>query len=263
MQIIIQNSLVKFIILLFPMLILCYSAEAQYNESIRSARPGQAFGPFTTGKNIFQVQTGTEFAWASSDLSELNNFAYNLSLRYGISEHIELRTASSFQRLESRQGGLDEEVFSGLGSWVIGARFNIKDGERSAFSIQPEVIFNVGIGDFSVEDPIPQVRLLYAQKLNDLFGLTTNLGVAYANSNAILNYVVNLSFPIAGKFSSFIEVYGLYDDDFFVFFDTGLAYLVTNDLQLDLTVGLGKNMGIRTSLLDLGVSWRTKSWKNE
>jgi hypothetical protein len=33
----------------------------QYNTTIRWARPGQSFGPFTTGKNILQIQTGITY----------------------------------------------------------------------------------------------------------------------------------------------------------------------------------------------------------
>jgi len=46
-------------------------AMAQYSENIRSARPGQAVGPFTTGKDLFQIQTGLNYTnYTNSVLNE-------------------------------------------------------------------------------------------------------------------------------------------------------------------------------------------------
>ena len=67
----------------------------QYNTTIRSARPGQAFGPFTTGKNIFQIQTGISYdSFKNKDMNlSGNGLGYLLSLRYGLEEKFEIRTA--------------------------------------------------------------------------------------------------------------------------------------------------------------------------
>jgi hypothetical protein len=71
--------------------------------------------------------------------------------------------------------------------------------------------------------------------------------------------VVNVGFSLGDKWSSFIETYGgVINGDFTIFFDTGLAYLVNNDLQLDLSGGYGKNDGFAATFVDFGVSWRTK-----
>lgn len=48
---------------LVPVLIVApvVSACGQYNETIRSRRPGIAIGPFTVGKGVFQIQTGVDY----------------------------------------------------------------------------------------------------------------------------------------------------------------------------------------------------------
>lgn len=75
-------------------------AFSQYHPTIRTARPGQSFGPFATGKGVFQVQTGFNFKNAELNTmnEDLDGFNYLLSLRYGVTETFEIRSAFQFNR---------------------------------------------------------------------------------------------------------------------------------------------------------------------
>jgi hypothetical protein len=57
----------------------------------------------------------------------------------------------------------------------------------------------------------------------------------------------------------FIENYGnLQQSDFDSFLDGGIAYLINNNLQLDLYSGFGKNDEVKDFFVSAGISWRTK-----
>ena len=259
----------KFIILLFVATSIFSGSYGQYNESIRSARPGQAFGPFTTGKNIFQVQTGItldSFNQSTSDLSG-NGFGYLMSLRYGLEEAFEIRAAIA-ARSDKSTFNNTESTIGGISALVTGVRFNIRNGrgEKASYAIQTDVRLNVVDEDYSPNDLAPRIILLHGQKISDKLGLTTNWGVSWngVNSTPLGFYVVNLSFPVSEKIGAFIETYGnITSDDFAILFDTGLSYLVNNDLQLDISAGYGSNNDITNTFIDAGISWRTGKWRGE
>ena len=240
-----------------------FQAYAQYNETIRSARPGQSFGPFTTGKSIFQVQTGfniNQIRYSDENLNE-HGFNYLMSLRYGITETIEIRYAFRINR--NKISVEDEELIAnGLSAMVLGMRFNILNNAgtyKPSIGFQANVNLNVLSPEFNPDNPEPALLLLHNQKLTHWLKLTTNWGIIWNgnNADAIGLYTINFSFPISNRIGGFIENYGdISNRNLSTFFDTGIDYLINNDLLLDLSVGYGKNRGVVVSYIDFGVSWR-------
>ncbi len=239
-------------------------AIAQYNVTIRSARPGQAFGPFTTGKKIFQIQTGVNFnQFKVSDMTtDGTGFNYLMSLRYGITETIEVRSAFKINYDKSTTQG-EEIKASGLSAMVVGIRFNILDNAgtyKPSLGFQANINLNVLSDDFNPGYPLPAMLLLHNQKLADWLIMTTNWGIFWSGDEVAAKglYTINLSFPISKRVGGFIENYGfLSNRNIDTFFDTGVDYLITNDLLVDLSIGYSKNNGIDEYFIDFGVSWRT------
>src|SRR5690606_6940876 len=72
-------------------------------------------------------------------------------------------------------------------------------------------------------------------------------------------YAVNLSFPIVGNLTGFVENYGeLQSRDFETRVDAGFAYIINPNLQLDISGGYGRNQGITDYFIGTGVSWRVR-----
>jgi len=242
-------------------------AWGQYNTTIRSARPGHAVGPFTTGKNIFQIQTGVSTDWFDDTFASLtgNGMAYFASLRYGLEESFEIRSAFGARRDVTSMNG-SETTIGGINVWNAGVRFNIINGkgERASFGIQTDVRFNFVDKDYNIDDLAPRIILIHGQKFGAKLGLTTNWGISWNGNNSTPRgfYVAKLTFPVSNKLSAFVETYGgLVKEDFSIWFGTGLAYLLNNDFQLDISTGYGSNDNINSALIDVGISWRTGKWK--
>jgi len=253
--------------LIFILLLTSSFSMAQYNTTIRTARPGQAVGPFTTGKNIFQIQTGVSTDWFDNAASDFagNGLAYFASLRYGLEENFEIRTAFGARR-DITSTNTTETTIGGINVWNAGVRFNIIDGkgQRASFGIQTDVRLNFVDEDYNIDDLAPRIMLIHGQKLGPNLGLATNWGISWNGFNSTPRgfYVVNVSFPITDKLGGFVETYGgVVKDDFSIFFDTGLAYLVNNDFQLDISAGYGSNDNVISTFVDAGISWRTGKWK--
>jgi hypothetical protein len=236
----------------------------QYSETIRTARPGQAFGPYTTGKKIFQLQTGLNFNQSTNGESNLDisGFNYLLSLRYGITEIFEVRSTFRINSDKIVTNNLDS-VASGLSALFIGIRFNIlnnADTKKPSLGFQANVNLNTLSSDFNPNHPEPVMLLLHSQNLTDWLSLTTNWGILWSGDDADPTglYTINLSFPVSKKVGGFVENYGFLSDRHIdIYFDTGIGYLVNNDLLLDISAGYGKNKGLSGYFIDFGVSWRT------
>lgn len=240
-----------------------FHAFGQYNETIRTARPGQSFGPFTTGKKIFQVQTGFNINQIRYSEENMNGkgFNYLVSLRYGITELIEIRYAF---RLNHNRITIEEEdqVANGLSAMVLGIRFNILNNAgtyKPSLGFQANVNLNVLSPEFNPDNPEPALLLLHNQKLAQWLKLTTNWGIVWSGNNGDPSglYTIKCSFPISKRIGGFIENYGrISNRNLNTFFDTGIGYLVNNDFQLDLSIGCGKNRGVMAAFVDFGISWR-------
>lgn len=245
------------------------TAYGQYGTTIRSARPGQAFGPFTTGHNIFQVQTGFTFDSFNNDAAANsgNGFGHFLSLRYGLTETFEIRSAIGLRRDNSTQLGIDSQI-GGINVFSTGVRYNIKDGmgKKASYAIQTGVRFNFVDEDYNIKNIAPTIILLHGQNITDNLGLTTNWGLSWNGFDSAPSgfYVINLSTSITESLGVFLEAYGgIMKDDLTIRYDTGLAYLINNNLQIDISAGIGSNNGITDNFVDAGISWRTGKWKGQ
>lgn len=241
-----------------------FTAQAQYGESIRSGRPGQAIGPFTVGKGIFQQQSGVDWNSYTGDGVDYQFTSYVLNnvFRYGIGERTELGMGVDFQSASEELIGT-EFTSSGISAFSIRARRNLLVGE----GFKPSIGLQANLGlpylsdDFKRDYIAPKLILVTGQNITDKLGLTTNSGVAWNgfNDTRTYFYVLNLSYSITSKFGVFAENYGtIVSGNFDTKFDGGFDYFINNDLKLDLTAGYDKNEFVNEFFVSLGVSWRTK-----
>jgi hypothetical protein len=142
-------------------------------------------------------------------------------------------------------------------------RYHIYSGE----GLMPNVGFQIRARlpvlseDYHINDLAPRFILATSQKLSETFTLITNWGAAWNGNDSSPRgmYVVNLSFPFNGKLGTFVETFGgIQKGSSTINFDTGLAWLISNDLQLDIYGGYGENHGVQDYFMSMGVSWRTK-----
>lgn len=236
----------------------------QYNETIRSGRPGQSIGPFTVGKGIIQLQTGMDvFGFDDSNSGIKGNGVLNNSVvRFGLTERFEMSALFDY-KLETLKANDSELKLRGLDALDIGGRYHIYSGKGLVPSVGFQLRFRLPVlsEDYHIDKVAPRFLFITNQKLSETFSLATNWGASWNGNNSTATgvYVINLSFPVAGKLSGFIENYGsTTSGNFDMRFDAGLAYLVTNDLQLDFLGGPGSNDGVKDYFFSVGLSIRNK-----
>lgn len=254
----------KKICLAFGLSLICIYASAQFNETIRTGRPGQAIGAFTVGQGVFQVQSGFDYfgsRFSSSHRSEgvLNNTV----MRFGLTEPFEVSALVEYKTESIIENDVRRNV-SGLSALDVGMRYHIYTGK----GLVPNVGFQIRARlpvlaeAYKIKDVAPRFILVTSQQLSNTFKLITNIGAAWNGNDSSPRgtYIVNLSFPFNDKLGAFVETFGGVErGTATINFDTGIAWLISNDLQLDLYGGYGKNQGIQTYFTSAGVSWRLKT----
>ena len=234
---------------------------AQYNPTIRSGRPGQSIGPFTVGQSVFQVQSGVDFNNIDdSNGTEVNTVLSNTVLRYGFAERWEVSGVMNWQNDDISSNSQDFSQ-SGISNTQLGFRYLLVQGNGSkpSIGIQYRMLLKAQGEAYKRQNLGSNITLATSSSLFGVLGLITNWGATWDGNDGPVtgSYAINIGFDIAGNLSGFIENYGsLRDGDLASHFDFGLAYLISNDFQLDLYSGWQGREDVKDFFVSFGVSWR-------
>lgn len=251
----------KLRILLIILLFFSVRTIAQISESIRAGRPGQAIGPYNVFNKIFQCQQGYEFSRVSSPVfSKTRNYNAN-TIRYGISNRLEINSSID-HGFETKHLPTPPSITGyGILGFLVGTRINLIREQKQllpVIGLQTSVHLPVDNSVHSNEFGI-SARLVTLHEFNQKLAIILNNQWSYYQSSALLqwDYFVNLGYAVNKKTSVFIEYYGALENHSFTNnFDGGIAYLLNDNIQLDLYSGGGKNDETITFFISAGVSYR-------
>ncbi len=239
---------------------------AQYTDQINSNRPGETMSAFAVGKSVIQLETG---AYGISQKHHLLNYVTNgygidATIRYGMfKEKLEFLADVQYQSqlYEERLITMDQKA---LKQTVLGAKYllydPIKNQEKkvNVYSwkvdksfkwkqLIPAVSVFAGANITSANNPYhfstkagisPKVILITQNHFGDgSWVLVTNTIADYIGTEfPSYGYAVTLTKGLNKNWSGFIENQG-YKSDFYsdLIVRSGAAYLVTEDLQLDVS----------------------------
>ncbi|MBX3721303.1 MAG: transporter [Turneriella sp.] len=233
---------------------------AQYHPSIRTGRPGQAIGPYTTGQGVLQFQQGVEFARQNTGGGKTSGVLSNNVVRYGILETFEISGVADYQ-FQSEETNLFSRDTQGISAVHAGVRSHISDqkGFLPTTGLQVRLKFPRVSAAFGSSQISPVLVFVTNWSLPKDLSFAINWIYSQNGNDAVPTgaYVINFGFPIWGDLRGFVENYGQRRGEMFeTRFDGGFAYLWTNDLQLDIFAGAGKNGGTTDYFINTGVSWR-------
>ena len=140
--------------------------------------------------------------------------------------------------------------------------FQGNDGGQTAFGILPYVKIPTNqnnLGNNAVEGG---VILPLAIKLSDKWDVGINAGLAFNRNDGETTYdtsfvnTVSFGYEIDKIWSTYFEVATATGPQFAASFDTGLKYLLTEDIQLDAGVNIGLSKGADNFQPFVGMSVR-------
>jgi len=223
----------------------------QNSETISSGRPGISIGADVVGSDIFQIQSGVTYNELESS-GTTKDWVLDNFIRYGISDSFELNTTFNYKTQENFGSGVDNLMLGGRYNFIAAAK-----GLIPALALQTRFRFK-GEGDFKRDEMSPEFIISTIHDLKSLGVLNINLSYDDNAGDSITMYIVNWTYTINDKWSVFLEKYATYQNDQCIdAWDTGAAYLINKDLQLDLSFGYDLESEISSSFYSGGVSWRT------
>ena len=224
-------------------------------------RPGFATPPDIIPRNVFEVEEGIQYENSTDGTIHNQNFLFSsVLLRYGFIKNAEVRIQTDFAY--NIIDGINHSVLYGFNPITIGAKIKLLEQQRVLpnFSLLLNLTLPfIGKYEFRPENTAPSFYLLMSNDLSETVNLCYNYGMVWdGNSNVPTQfYAVCLSANLNDKLSSFIESYGFFiqkaKPGFYI--DAGLAYLITDNLQVDLTVAGHLNAFKDYYLLNIGMAW--------
>ena len=227
----------------------------QIEAQIVTDRPDQTESSSTVGKRNLQIEAGLLIGSEGEEpISTRQILAPTTLLRLGITKGIELRFMGQLESLK-----MPDQVFWGISDIEFGAKFQLyqKEGSRSEVAFLTHLLLPTGPAELPNDAFGTINKLAVSHVINDYMSLGYNLGYNYLGADkGDLTYSLALGVGLGEKVGIYAEPYGEYVnlDNFLHNFNAGLTYLIEENLQLDVSFGLGLNH--RMNYFSAGCSWK-------
>lgn len=232
-------------------------------DTIVTDRPGLLFAASTVGAGVWQLEAGVPLYRDESGGAESRSENLVVALRRGIGDHLELRLGTSATRVDS--GGAGEDEVTGVGDLELGLKWLVRDGAGGgpAVVLIPSVILPTGDDELSAGDPVGTLNVVASFALGGGWGATALAGLRGGASDAESFIDVSVAgllghgLPWVG-WSGYAEAGWTEPDqgDGIGVAGAGVAYVVTDYVQLDLSVGHGITSAATDWRWEIGASVR-------
>lgn len=236
-------------------------------EPLVTDRPDVTESASTIAPGFIQIETGGAYESFEDNNIKLETYIYNTTLvRLGLLENLELRVGTSFiEGVTTVNERKLSNVTSGFTPVLVGTKISII--EEKGWKPQIALLSHLYLPFTASQDYKPEttgvdIIFAFAHSLSQKSSLSYNLGSRWQGDSEGASYLYSLSYgySLSNKFGVYLEIYGNLPEDNKSnhFWDTGLTYLISNNIQLDATVGSGITKS-QDLLLSAGVSFKIPS----
>ncbi len=232
-------------------------------------RPGFLFSSLTVGRGVVETEWGIPAVTVNAAAGVSTRLASLFGLvRYGVTDAFELRLDSPVYNEARVTVGGRSATEHGLGDLEIGAKWHLLDnhGAQPSFALIPSVVVPTGATGFTADHPIYQLNAMAEWNLASGWGIGALAGYGLNGASGGDRYgqgtfgvSLGRSLP-SQKWSAYGEaVYvatnlsGASDSSFL---GGGVKYLISNDVQLDLSFDRGLTSDSPDWLFGFGISAR-------
>jgi hypothetical protein len=231
-------------------------------------RPGFLFSSLTVGRGVVQTEWGIP-AVTVNDAAGVNARLTSLFglVRYGVTESFELRLDSPIYNESHISVGGRSTTDHGVGDLEVGAKWHLLDnhGAQPSFALIPSVIVPTGGSGFTADHPIYQLNAMAEWNLASGWGIGALAG--YLNGPSGADRYGQETFGVSLGRSLPSPKWSVYGEAVYVatnlsgasdssFLGGGAKYLVSNDVQLDVSFDRGLTADSPDWLFGLGIAVR-------
>jgi len=226
----------------------------EIDAQIITDRPDQTESSSTIARGGLQIESGVFMGYEGGEFfSTRQTFLPTNLFRYGITNGFELRILNQFEGLE-----VDNNSFQGISDLEIGAKIQMlkKESLNTEIAFLTHLIIPSGTHELTSGKYGSINKICISHELNENTEIGYNLGYNYfGEGDGDLTYSLALGIGVNDKVGIYIEPYGevINLEEFILNFDSGITYLVNQNLQLDFSFGTGINH--RMNYISAGCSW--------
>ena len=247
--------------------------QTEQPDLINADRPGIADGSTVIGSHRFQIESGLQEEFRRAGDSHEHTLFIPTLLRIGIDSRLEARIeGNTFTRITTFDPANVSNHTSGLAPVSLGLKYQFMDarGHQPSMGTIIRIFPAWGSGDFRSHHVTGDVRLAADWDIskNPHLSLNPNVGVGRYEDGQGKTFTtgllaLTLSYLPTNKLNPFIDM-GLQapeesDGKSSVTFDTGVAYIVGHNVQLDASIGDGAHGGTPPHpFVSVGVSFRSR-----
>ena len=234
------------------LLCLPYFALAQ---QMQTDRPNETEGPNALASHHLQIENGFSFEQKNG---EKTYEVPETVIRYGLFKNTEFRIESAFKILNEQ-----DHTVLGIKPVLAGFKYHLIDHTGAVPDVG--ILGRISIpwladNAYKEKNYSPEIRLLVQHELSKSSHLGYNLGIHWIPENVQPEYIYTLSadHSITKKIKLFVETYGfaLPHQHTENNADTGILFVVTSNLQLDLMAGTGLMHAHSDKFAEIGLSFR-------
>ncbi|MBW8878206.1 MAG: transporter [Acidobacteria bacterium] len=242
--------------------------QAAAPSPIVTDRPGLLFSSLTVGRGVFQTEWGIPAVTLDSSGGVDTRLTSLFGLvRYGVTQNFELRLDGPvYNEVRVRANG-HTATDRGYGDLEVGAKWHLFDnqGARPSFALIPSVILPTGEKGFTADNPVYQLNAMAEWNLANGWGAGALAGYLngpsgdgrYGQGTFAVSLGRSLPSPKWNAYSEAVYVAthlaGASDASFL---GGGIKYLISNDVQLDLSFDRGLTADAPNWLFGFGVAAR-------
>jgi len=230
-------------------------------------RPDTTESAYTVDAGHFQIEMSfVDFVHDRNNGDDETVEAFAIApvlLKVGLLNNVDLQSGfDPYTTEETTDRGTDESVtVEGFGDTLVRLKVNLwgNDGGKTAFALMPFITFPTADDDLGNGDIEGGVILVLAIGLPGEFAMTLMAEVDFNRSAADDRHVVDFVHTgtvgrgLWGEPSGYVEYAGFVnlnsDEDYREYFDAGLTYALTPDIQLD----GGIRIGLTDAAEDFGI----------
>jgi len=223
-------------------------------QKIVTDRPDQTESSLTVPLKSLQIESGILIINEESGLIKKILIPTSL-FRYGLTDRLELRLVQQFENLEN---DATSQTNFGISDLVIGAKIQLlkKENINIQIAFLSHLILPTGSNELTNDEFGTVNKLAISHTISDHIGLGYNIGYDnFGEGKGDFSYSLSSGLSLTNKVGTYVEFYGTYTkfSHWGTNFDSGLTYLVKDNLQLDISFGLGLNCEMH--YFSLGCSW--------
>lgn len=235
------------------------------NPPIATDRPDQSESSLSVPHKTLQIESGFSYGWDEEHAVSISDISYNSSLfRYGVYPRLEVRLGIGIAGHKENIELMEEEISQrGLVPLVVGFKWNFLygNGPIPTMAILSDVsIPKAASDDFNDGNVAHNIKLIGSWTLSKVFSLGINVGssIDWEQYDATGLYTASLSMSILSWMGAFVELYGFvptgeYPDHRF---DLGFTFPIKNNLQFDISGGVGLSKNSPDGFGAFGFAWR-------